>query len=287
MYKLNNICVLAIILILLNSCNDLPTPDKHDAKVLNSLIIPTSIDSVGRIHNEIVDFYKSQYQTKINDRFYSQNGISYITMPGYQNMIHSVKDYLVNYLKYDSNIVDYGISNFENIQNQLGTFCSINSVLYYKITKNYKNIVNYLYNNQMINPETYNYVVPIYIDSFPGVSCNASTYIQNIIGSQSPTWNNIELAKYISIYNHSNDLWNDSILKLKNPNQPLPCGLNPNQAIIAADALGSLMGAYAGGLGSIIAGALMSMAEAEDQENHCSILVGSEYPESRYYIKKK
>lgn len=43
------------------------------------------------------------------------------------------------------------------------------------------------------------------------------------------------------------------------------------------------MGFAISGFCSIIWGAVFSAAEAEDQENGVSVLVGSEYPESRYY----
>lgn len=197
---------------------------------------------------------------------------------------------MTNPLYYNSAEVDNVIDSIYNIFNDLNLFVTINGVEYFKIIKDYKNILEYSHNKGYISNQTYTTISPLFIPlsgNNLGISCDIENKLSQIELSQSPNWANLEIANFVSIYRHSQAFWDSSIVTLKDTNYPMPCGMNPNQALIAADAAGGLMGLTLGGAGSVILAGIASACEAEDQENHCSVLVGSEYPESIWYKKKR
>lgn len=248
----------------------------------NQNLTSNPFDSVGFLHNKICDHYKRYYQTLVNNRYYKYNNESYITMDTYLNIMDAVEDYLINKEKEDPEYVRSQVDEVKNILSDFGCFYEINGNKYFKIITNYHDFLEYLRTTDRVDQETYSYLEPIYKDGYPYTNLECETRINGIRQHLYETnWGNQTLAKYLSVYEYSDLFWSPEHLNLDNPDT-LICGLNPNQALIVADAIGAAL-ASKSYFGALIASTLMSLAEAEDQENHCSVLVGSEYVESYYY----
>jgi hypothetical protein len=277
-----------ILLTVFISCNDNQILDNKIINSENPHYIGTNnpYDSIGTYHNEIVDFYKSVYQTNVINRFFYYDNISYITIEAYNNMLNCIKDYSDYALGWDSIVVENTIDSLNALYDNLGLFVTIGGTEYLQILKDFHGAINYCNSQGAYDPETFAAFITIYDNSELGFVCNIDDIVDSLESSQIPDWSNEIIGYYLSTYRHSEEFWEDPIATIKDTTQPYPCGLNPDQALAAADGGGALVGALWSGIGAIVVGAIATMAEAEDQENNNSILVGHEYPESRYYKRK-
>lgn len=240
-------------------------------------------DSVGIIHNEVVDYYKCHYQNNVTNRFFLYQNESYVTKAAYDNILTSIQDYLVNTLYYNQTEVQNAIDSLQAFNTNFGLATIINGNQYVKILKDYYGAINYYYNRGQLDSTTHAIALTVYTLDAPGYVCNLEQEISEIESNQIPGWPNEHIGNFLATYRHSELFWAAPIATLQDTTQPLICGINPNQALASADAAGALLGLVAGPIGSIVCGAAATCAEAEDQENHMSILCGSEYPESRYH----
>lgn len=279
-----------IFALLLASCNEeqLLNNHKYGNDFLNTMFPTNPYNLVGKQHNEIVDYYKCVYQKNVSDRFFYHDGVSYITRATYDNMINAISDYMVNILEYNYNDVQSEYSRINQFYSDFGLFVTIDGNDYVKILKDYHGAINYMYQRGYCDSATYSVAMKIYTQNEQGFTCDVLEVIDGIERDLvASNWSNQNLASFISIFRNSEEFWAYPITTYKDSSQII-CGLSPGAAIALADGLGGLVGTVGWMVGSpLFWGTLASMAEAEDQANNNSILCGHEYPESRYYKKKK
>ncbi|GAB5466963.1 MAG: hypothetical protein Kapaf2KO_23990 [Candidatus Kapaibacteriales bacterium] len=281
-----------IIAATLVSCDRLTGPQDSDSSYRTQNLtsvptysVPNPNEYVGEYHNAIVNYYKRDKQLDVADRFHYASSVSYITDSCFNNIMESIDEYLVDTIGYTQLEVTNARNDVEDFFDDFSHVVVLSGQTYYKIVKDYRGAIQYAHNNySAYDTETYDALMDIYPATGFGVSTSVETFISDLEDTLvSNSWSNTDLAKYIATYRYSECFWEYPVSEPDVPQDPIPFGMNPNQALAAADAAGAAMGLSLSPLGSIIAGAAMTMAEAEDQENGMSILVGSEYPESIWY----
>lgn len=240
-------------------------------------------DSVGVLHNELIDFYKEHYQNNVSNKFFYYQSQSYLTQLAYDNILASIEDYMINTLDYNSSYIQSIMASIQAFNIDYGLAVTINGNQYVKILKDYHGAINYNYLQGRIDSTMFNMAMNIYTTTTPGYTCNLEQAISNIESAQIPTWSNSDIGNFLSLYRYSEALWESPIATLQDTTQPLTCGINPTQALAIADAAGLVLCSWMGPIGAAIGAAAATCAEAEDQENNISILCGSEYIESRYF----
>jgi len=289
MKKYITLTVLAFLTTLFYSCDEIGNNEEkvNGPPAQGNTKSTNPYEYEGTIHNELVDNYKDDYQENITNRFYSFQSKSYITLEAYNNMITSVFNYMVNVKGYSSEEVNIAINKYDKFNQDFGLYFTHNDNNYVEILKDFKGAFDFLLSLGQIDSMAHYDMMRIFSNTPSDINfvSNINDVVDVLETEQlANNWSNGTTSSFISVYRHSSQIWAYPITYFNGSSSLITYGLNPDQAIIAADAAGAAVGLFWGGIGSIIAGALVSMAEAEDQENGVSVLVGSEYKESKDHI---
>jgi hypothetical protein len=119
----------------LNENNNSKKPNsKNENPSLLSLTNPS--DSIGVMHNELLDYFKMDYEDTLNN-YLKYQGIAYYKRIQYENFKLCAYDYFVNYKLYSPSEINAIIDSLDNFYQEQGLFVTINGIDYVKIIKDY------------------------------------------------------------------------------------------------------------------------------------------------------